>query len=333
MKSCSKKPRVKKSNNPRSWYAEYWSTNGKTLIGGVMRGVSSRFQSEEDAERYMYQVLAINNDGKSPNCAGRRMSSPLFPEILYHCKDAAATAIGCRCSVCKQVVTMTFARDCPGIPKPIPVPPEKCPHCGAPEDKGERMGWVWTCRSSITHQSDACIIQEQRNLLAKQAVVLNQLPIQQIVEARRKIDRVENLAMAADGPVTPTAAAMSLDGLAFCLQTIVACDSVVGHLYGIDPERTCEDCGRPMWLCGHWPMKACYPIKKEVLSLSPQQMQQAKEGIAKFYVLKREVTDAEVLAEIVNLKRREASGMMFDDQDRLMAQLEVGEHPIDFTEV
>jgi len=99
----------------RSWFAKYWSTDGRAIMGGVLRGCTSRFQSELDATARLISVISINN-AYADRCRGEVVPSELYPEILYHCGNLA-TAIGCLCPQCRKKVTLKFAKKAKPITK------------------------------------------------------------------------------------------------------------------------------------------------------------------------------------------------------------------------
>lgn len=88
----------------RSYFARYWSTDGKTLVGGVLRGQTSRWERREDAESRLQQIVELNGD----HCKGEIVESPFFPEIFIHCGTMPQT-IGGKCFGCGKVLTVADA--------------------------------------------------------------------------------------------------------------------------------------------------------------------------------------------------------------------------------
>lgn len=83
-----------------SYYAKYRSTNGRTLLGGVIKSQTSRFQSRVMAEDRLQQVLELNGE----HCQGEVHESNLPPEIFIHCGEHAQ-AVGGKCPGCGKVLT------------------------------------------------------------------------------------------------------------------------------------------------------------------------------------------------------------------------------------
>ncbi len=94
----------------RSYFARYRSTNGRTLIGGVLRGQTSRFEQREEAETRLQQVLELNGD----RCKGEIVESPLHPEIFIHC-GTLSQAIGGKCFGCGKPLTVADAKKKVGL--------------------------------------------------------------------------------------------------------------------------------------------------------------------------------------------------------------------------
>ena len=93
-----------------SFYVSYWSTDGKCLIGGVLKFESSRFHRRSDAECHLQTVKALNG----PHCDGKIVPSASLPEIFAHC-GSFATSIGSICSECKTRLTTEHARALPEV--------------------------------------------------------------------------------------------------------------------------------------------------------------------------------------------------------------------------
>lgn len=89
-----------------SYFARYWSTDGSCLIGGVMKGQSSRFGSREDAEQRLADTIELNG----PHCTGEVVETHLYPEIFQHCPGHPAQAIGGKCFGCGKVLTVQDAK-------------------------------------------------------------------------------------------------------------------------------------------------------------------------------------------------------------------------------
>jgi hypothetical protein len=89
-----------------SYFARYWSTDGRCLVGAVMQGQSSRFDSRADAEQRLADTQEING----PHCSGEIVDSDLYPEIFRHCPRHPAQAIGGRCFGCGKILTVADAK-------------------------------------------------------------------------------------------------------------------------------------------------------------------------------------------------------------------------------
>ena len=77
---------------PRSYFARYRAQTG-TLIGGVSRSQTSRFQSRADAQKRLDDTIALNGG----NCEGEVVGSDQHPEIFSHCTGSIPQAMGGRC--------------------------------------------------------------------------------------------------------------------------------------------------------------------------------------------------------------------------------------------
>ena len=88
-----------------SYFATYKSIDGKTLVGGVLNGKTSRFGNRKDAEIRLEQTIEIN----SGRATGQIHESILPPEIFTHCGSIAQT-IGGKCFRCGKVLTPTDAK-------------------------------------------------------------------------------------------------------------------------------------------------------------------------------------------------------------------------------
>lgn len=89
---------------PRSYFARYWAKTG-TLIGGISRSQTSRFQSRSDAQKRLEDIIAINGG----NCEGEIVGSNLHPEIFSHCVGSIPQAVGGRCFQCGKLLTVEDA--------------------------------------------------------------------------------------------------------------------------------------------------------------------------------------------------------------------------------
>jgi len=87
-----------------SYYATYHAIKGKTLVGGVKQGKTSRFGNRQDAELRLRTIIGLNNHG----CKGEVRESDRHPEIFTHCGDIAQS-IGGKCFRCGKVLTMEDA--------------------------------------------------------------------------------------------------------------------------------------------------------------------------------------------------------------------------------
>lgn len=94
----------------RSFYAKYHSTNGKTLIGGVLKSQTSCFQSRAEAQQRLDGTIQINGD----HCQGEVVGSARPPEIFLHCGTGPSQSLGGQCFRCHKVLTeqdATMAND------------------------------------------------------------------------------------------------------------------------------------------------------------------------------------------------------------------------------
>lgn len=96
----------------KSYFVKYRTKDGKTLVGGILEGQSSRFQAREDAQTRKEQIVEINND----RAEAQIVESPLYPEIFRHCPDSLPQAIGGKCFACKKILDAKDAKKA----KPIP---------------------------------------------------------------------------------------------------------------------------------------------------------------------------------------------------------------------
>lgn len=92
-----------------SYYAEYWSTDGKTLLGAVLKSRTSRFQDRSDAQSRLDQIKDLHSEGR---VAGKIVESPLYPQIFRHCgsESLPSQAIGGHCFACKKLLTVEDAK-------------------------------------------------------------------------------------------------------------------------------------------------------------------------------------------------------------------------------
>jgi hypothetical protein len=99
---------TKTEKKTASYYAEYWSTDGKTLLGGVLRSQSCRYQDPLEAQHRLDQVLALHPG----RCTGQVKTSTRYPEIFRHCGSDAlpSQAIGGHCFNCKKLLTVADAK-------------------------------------------------------------------------------------------------------------------------------------------------------------------------------------------------------------------------------
>lgn len=89
----------------RSYFACYWSIDGKTLIGGVIHGQTSRWERREDADIRLQEILELNGS----HCQGEIVESSLWPEIFIHC-GTLPQAIGGKCFGCGTLLTVADAK-------------------------------------------------------------------------------------------------------------------------------------------------------------------------------------------------------------------------------
>jgi hypothetical protein len=89
----------------RSFYAKYHSTNGETLIGGVLESQTSRFQSRVEAQLRLDGTIEINGD----HCQGEVVESDRPPEIFLHCGTGPSQSLGGQCFRCHKMLTVEDA--------------------------------------------------------------------------------------------------------------------------------------------------------------------------------------------------------------------------------
>ena len=102
----------------RSYFARYWAKDGKTLVGGILSGETSRFQRWQD----LMDLLETKNEVNGGRLDSEVVPSARYPEIFVHCGDIA-TAINCRCPVCRKLLTVEDAKatvPVPNIPYKVP---------------------------------------------------------------------------------------------------------------------------------------------------------------------------------------------------------------------
>jgi hypothetical protein len=90
----------------RSYFARYWSTDGKTMIGGVLESFSSRFADRADAVARLDDVKEYNRG----HVDGEIRESKLYPEIFIHCGAGPAQALGGHCFGCKKLLQILDAK-------------------------------------------------------------------------------------------------------------------------------------------------------------------------------------------------------------------------------
>jgi len=95
----------------RSYFARYWAKT-ETLIGGVCRSQTSRFQSRADAQARLDGTIAVNGG----NCEGEIVGSNQHPEIFSHCAGSIPQAIGGRCFTCGKLLTVEDAKAATELP-------------------------------------------------------------------------------------------------------------------------------------------------------------------------------------------------------------------------
>lgn len=92
----------------KSFYATYRATGKNTLLGGVRKSETSRFQVEADAQLFLDQAIIANGGEKL--CVGEVHESPLPPQIFRHCHPTISQALGGKCFGCKKVLTTEDAK-------------------------------------------------------------------------------------------------------------------------------------------------------------------------------------------------------------------------------
>jgi hypothetical protein len=88
-----------------SFVVRYRSKDGHTLLGGVMQGGTSRFQTEEMAQMRADTIIETNGSERV-ECEIVRVET--YPEIFIHC-GSHAQAIGGLCHRCHKLLTRTDA--------------------------------------------------------------------------------------------------------------------------------------------------------------------------------------------------------------------------------
>lgn len=89
-----------------SFYAKYRCTDSGCLLGGVKESQTSRYQTREDAEKRLLNIIEVNSN----RCTGEVLHSNLPPEIFYHCPGHPATIVGGKCFGCGKVLTKDDAK-------------------------------------------------------------------------------------------------------------------------------------------------------------------------------------------------------------------------------
>ena len=92
-----------------SYIAEYWTPDGRAMIGGVRRGRSSRWGTRAEADQSLANTIEINA-GVGCLVTGQVVTSPLPPEIFSHCPGTPSQAVGGLCFGCKKKLTWADAR-------------------------------------------------------------------------------------------------------------------------------------------------------------------------------------------------------------------------------
>ena len=70
-----------------SYYATYHAIKGKTLVGGVKQGKTSRFGNRQDAELRLRTIIGLNNHG----CKGEQPH--VFPSSKVRLKPNPQGAV------------------------------------------------------------------------------------------------------------------------------------------------------------------------------------------------------------------------------------------------
>jgi hypothetical protein len=91
-----------------SYVAEYWAAGDGLMLGGVRRSRSSRWGTQEEAERSLANTIRING-AAGRQVEGRVVTSPLPPEIFAHCPGEPSQAVGAVCFGCKKKLTRADA--------------------------------------------------------------------------------------------------------------------------------------------------------------------------------------------------------------------------------
>lgn len=102
-----------------SYVARYWSTDGKTLIGGITESQTSRMQSYFAAAERLSQIKEMNGT----HCQGEIVTVRKYPELFQHTEEIETpdgftswrecrigiTCIGATCS-CGKKLTVADAK-------------------------------------------------------------------------------------------------------------------------------------------------------------------------------------------------------------------------------
>jgi len=95
-----------------SFYAKYWAADGGYLLGGIKQSQTSRFQLRADAELRLAGIVDVHPGRQIMHTI---VESKMYPEIFYHCQDAHATCVGCKCSGCGKILTEEDAITAGGV--------------------------------------------------------------------------------------------------------------------------------------------------------------------------------------------------------------------------
>jgi hypothetical protein len=86
----------------KSYLVKYKSTNGKPLLGGLVKAKSARWGRRVDAESYLEGILAENEQARPE---GKIVTTDRPPEIFPHCSGSPSQSVGARCVTCQKIIT------------------------------------------------------------------------------------------------------------------------------------------------------------------------------------------------------------------------------------
>lgn len=93
-----------------SYYAEYWSADGRDMLGGIKRSQTCLYGTRLEAEQRLQGVQEVNA-GVGCTVEGKIVVSPLPPQMFAHCPGYDSQTIGSPCFGCKKKLTKADARE------------------------------------------------------------------------------------------------------------------------------------------------------------------------------------------------------------------------------